>query len=701
MKTKTAEMLDNSQDRKFRSLIENASDIITILGNDGTIQYESPSIEKVLGYTAAELLGRSSWEFIHPDDLLVVHAAFNQVLSNQRRAVGFEFRYLHKNGEWRRLELTGTNLLEDEDVEGIVVNSRDVTDRKNAEESLRVSEERYALAMRGANDGLWDWDLGDNELFLSSRWKEMLGYEDWEISANPEEWFERIHSEDRGGVQHSIETHLRGDTGHFQAEYRICRKDGEYLYVLCRGLAVRDANGHAYRMAGSQSDITARKEAERRLQHDALHDALTGLPNRTLLLDRLGVCMARAGRRNDYIFAILFLDLDRFKLVNDSLGHSAGDHVLMEVTRILQGCVRPQDTISRFGGDEFVILLDGLEDISSATRAAQRMQDAIARPFSYSSQEMFTTCSAGIAISNPDYQKPEEMVRDADAAMYRAKANGKARYEVFDKSMHSRMLSQLRLETDLRHAVQRKEIEVWYQPIVSVTSRKPEGFEALARWRHPKRGVVPPSAFIPIAEETGLVAEIGAYVLEQACRQIKQWQELTGDESLTVAVNLSPRQFMQHDLLQQVKGVLLETGLAAHCLKLEITESAVMRDPEAAGHILRKLRDVGVKVCLDDFGTGYSSLSYLLRFPIDTLKIDRSFVTGMDLEAERFEIVSTIVKLANNLNMSVVAEGVETEPQLQRLRGLHCESAQGYLFSKPVKASEAAELLKGAMAARA
>jgi diguanylate cyclase (GGDEF)-like protein/PAS domain S-box-containing protein len=565
---------------------------------------------------------------------------------------------------------------------------------KQAEEALRESEERYALAARGANDGLWDWNLREDVIYFSPRWKIMLGYQEGEIGNCPKEWLDRIHVADRQRVKDEIAAHQRGLTPHFESENRVQHKDGSFRWMLSRGLAVHDPAGKALRMAGSQTDITGAKVA----------DALTGLPNRLLFLDRLVRLIEHAKRRKDYLFAVLFLDLDGFKMINDSLGHGIGDQLLVGVANRLEKCLRGSDTvtriettlftIARLGGDEFTILLDQIKDPSDATLVAERIMKALAAPFNLDGKKIFTSVSIGIALSYIGYDKPEDLLRDADTAMYRAKSLGKSRYEVFDLEMRASVIARLQLETDLRGALEREEFRNFYQPIVSLDSGRITGFEALLRWQHPTRGLLEPIDFIPVAEETGMIRELGWWNLQKACRQISAWNACSSaSPPLNISVNLSVKQFLQPNLVGEIGQLLREIGLAPDTLKLEITESTVMADPTAAVEMLLRIKALGVQLSIDDFGTGYSSLSYLHRFPLDTLKIDRSFTKTIGQEGDSMEIVRTILPMANSLRLNVIAEGVETAEQLAILRELRCEYGQGYFFSKPVSAEEAAALL--------
>ncbi|HJP93643.1 MAG TPA: EAL domain-containing protein [Pyrinomonadaceae bacterium] len=434
------------------------------------------------------------------------------------------------------------------------------------------------------------------------------------------------------------------------------------------------------------------EETKEHFRHAAFHDSLTGLPNRAMFTELLKAEIESSKRVNEHMFAVLFLDLDRFKNINDSLGHTHGDLLLVAFAERLERTLRPVDTLARFGGDEFAILLSGMTDATDAVRVAQRISDELSQPFVLDKNSAFATASIGIALSSSGYDRPEDILRDADTAMYRAKENGKARYEVFDHGMHARAVSRLQLESDLRQAIEQKEFCVYYQPIVSLETGRLHGFEALVRWNHPRRGLVLPADFIPVAEETGLIVPIGEWVLNEACAHVRQWQiDSPSHRSLSLSVNLSARQVAQPDLLERIKAALDASKLNAHCLKLEITESVVMENAEAAALMFKQLRSLGVQLSIDDFGTGYSSLSYLHRFPLNYLKIDRSFV--MRLAENDNAIVRTISTLARNLGMEVIAEGIETEEQYQQLRMLGCEYGQGFLFSCAVDNDKVLDLL--------
>jgi diguanylate cyclase (GGDEF)-like protein/PAS domain S-box-containing protein len=579
---------------------------------------------------------------------------------------------------------------------------RDIARRREVEQALVDSQERYALAARAAHDALWDWDLIADRIYLSERWYRMLSMDPEEALASPELWFERVHPEDRQPLRLAIQEHLEGGEAHFEFEHRLRTRDGSYRWVLCRGLLVRDEGHIPLRFVGSMSDITARKEAEARLVHDALHDALTGLPNRVLFMERLAHAIQVARRNPDMRSALLFLDLDNFKVVNDSMGHWAGDELLRSVAGRIERCLRGTDllarfgtekALARFGGDEFTILLMGVRDEEDAVRVAKRILEELSRPFRFRGQEVYTTASAGISFVDSSSDDPSKLLRNADIAMYRAKADGRAGYAIFDEAMHANAVRRLELETALRQALQLDQLRLHYQPVIALQSGTIVGFEALVRWQHPTKGLVSPGEFVPLAEETGLINPIGSWVLQEACSQLRAWQRAFPKRSLTVAVNISSRQFGNQDLAAQVRDVLEATGLPARSLKLEITESVLLENNETFRQTLEELQALGVALHMDDFGTGYSSLSYLHKFPFETLKIDRSFVNSMATGQRSKELVCSIVKLAKALGMNTTAEGVETREQLAWLRDRRCQHAQGYLFSRPVTAPEARQLI--------
>lgn len=441
-----------------------------------------------------------------------------------------------------------------------------------------------------------------------------------------------------------------------------------------------------------RQEINERQRVQQQLIHDALHDSLTGLPNRNLLIERIEFTIAHAKRNPDYKYGILFIDLDRFKVINDSLGHLIGDQLLIAVSNLLQECVRENDLVARLGGDEFVILLDGIKSIQDATSIGERIQQKMRSPFELESQNIFTSASIGIVLGSTEYSNPADLMRDADIAMYRAKDKGKARYTIFDQTMYDETLKLVELENSLRFALKRNELTMHYQPIISLDNNHLVGFEALIRWQHPERGAISPVEFIPIAEDTGLILDIGEWLLKEACQQLQTWRQQFASvpqiNSLKMSINLATQQLQEPEFIQKLDQILLETGLEGSSLRLEITESVLIEPEGTIQNTLRQIKNRNIKLSIDDFGTGYSSLSYLRRFPIDNLKIDRSFIQQMNFDSENFEIVRLIITLAKTLGMKTISEGVETALQLNQLKGLGCEFAQGYLFSIPLAPKE-------------
>ncbi|MDH4199548.1 MAG: EAL domain-containing protein [Spirochaetia bacterium] len=565
---------------------------------------------------------------------------------------------------------------------------------KKTEEDLRQSRERYALAARGANDGLWDWDLLKNEVYYSARWKEMLGYQENDITSSPEEWLGRIHPDDLAILKTAMDSHLENTVPHFECEYRLQHKDGSYLWIITRGHAVRDSFNRPYRLAGSQTEITKRRIAEDQIRFDALHDNLTGLPNWNLFLDRMMHVLNQKKRQPDYKCCVLFLDLDRFKVINESLGHETGNTLLVKYARLLQNSIRPEDTVARLGGDEFAILLENIADVNVALKVINQIREKLLEPFVINKQELFVTVSIGVLMITNDYQKPEEILRDADTAMHRAKTDGKNRYQIFDKTMHAHVIGFLKLESELRKAIDNHEFLVCYQPVISGNDGRIHSLEALIRWNKNNETLISPGEFIDVAEENGLILPIGRYVFAEACRQIKIWQNMNLPD-LTVAINLSPKQFEQEDILEMVDNALKEFNISGKFIHFEITENVLMKDIPHATHILESLQTREIYTSIDDFGTGYSSLNYLKKFPVSKLKIDKSFIQNIHSGQKNDNaIIKAIIAMGKSMKMLVVAEGVETVEQLQFLMNENCNEYQGYFFCKPMPAEALTELLK-------
>jgi diguanylate cyclase (GGDEF)-like protein/PAS domain S-box-containing protein len=549
--------------------------------------------------------------------------------------------------------------------------------------------ERYALAVRGANDGIWDWDLVTDQIYFSARWHAIVG--EWRQhtrDGSPSVWFDRVNADDLPQLRSAITTYLSGGVSHLECEHRLRHADGTWRWVKVRGLAMRGRNGEPIRMAGSVSDITDRRAAQARLQHDALHDALTGLPNRTLFVDRVNHSLRRSTRDPSSGCASLFLDIDRFKFVNDSLSHAAGDTLLIAFAERISAALRPGDTVARLGGDEFTVLLENVVDVGEATEVADRILHSVAEGFEIHGNQLSVSASIGISLSTPGLSAGD-LIRNADIAMYDAKRRGRARSSVFDVMMHRGVLDRLAREVSLRRAVEGSLLRTHYQPIVELSSGRVCGLEALARWPE-AWPTVEPTEFIAIAEETGVIGALGRQVTDTALKSLAGWRQkgLVSDE-VCMSVNLSGRQLDDPDLAEQVRRALTAVDLPAHALKLEITESTLIREVERSQKLFSDVCGSGVGLHLDDFGTGYSSLTALHNFPVDTLKLDRSFVAmiaGGDDGDDT--IVCSAVALAHSLGLAVIAEGIERADQLQRLRSLGCEYGQGHLFSPALSAEE-------------
>jgi diguanylate cyclase (GGDEF)-like protein/PAS domain S-box-containing protein len=558
---------------------------------------------------------------------------------------------------------------------------------------LSRSEERYALAVRAANDGIWDWDLATNRIYFSPRWHAILGQPEQAGDEDPSAWFDLVHAGDILRLRSAIEAHLDGRTPHLQSEHRMRHADGSWRWVMTRGLAIRGLDGTPTRMAGSLSDVNDRRIAQLRLQHDALHDTLTGLPNRTLFVDRLNQILQRSLRDPNAGCAILFLDIDRFKLVNDSLSHGVGDNLLIALAGRVAAALRPGDTVARLGGDEFTVLLEDITNAEDAAVVADRILGSLDHPFNIDGHELFVSASIGISVSSPGLG-PADLMRNADIAMYDAKRRGRARSAVFDESMHRRVVDRLARETELRQVVECSLLGIHYQPIIDLASGEICGLEALARWPA-DRPPVAPMEFISIAEETGVISALGQQVMVGALQTLAGWRHdgLVSDE-VCISVNLSGRQLDDPGLAEQVLSAIDAVELPAHALKLEITESTLMQEVERTQHVFSEVCGTGVGLHLDDFGTGYSSLTALHRFPFDALKIDRSFVATISEDDGNDVIVRSTVALAHSLGLPVIAEGIEDLDQLRHLRSLGCEFGQGYLFSPALSATDTRSLLE-------
>ena len=676
-------------ERWFRSLVQNSSDVITVLEADGTVRYVSPAIERMLGYTPEERVGRNGFELLHPDDLARARSKFDEALRNPGVTLSIGVRMRHRDGSWRHVELTGTNLLDDPSVRGIVVNWRDITERKRAEQTLRESEERYRAVIEQTIEGIY-LGAADTKRVLESNeaFQEMLGYTAEELRGMHIYDFIAHDHENIDSVFRSILE--RGH--HFIGERKYRRKDGSIVDVETSATVISYDNSEV--LCTVVRDVTERKILKAQLEHRAFHDPLTDLPNRQLFLDRLGHALARSGRRSGSGVAVLFMDLDGFKVVNDSLGHETGDRLLVEVAKRIKGCLRAEDTLARFAGDEFIVLLEEVEGADGALRVTQRITEEFLRPFVLDGRELVVRLSIGVALGEAPSKSPEDLLRDADTAMYRAKEDA-ADYRVFDPEMHEQALSRMELENELRRALENDEFTVYYQPKFRLGHRdRIEGVEALVRWEHPQRGFMLPGEFIQIAEETGLIIPIGGWVTKEACRQAKEWQQRYPSEpSLTVCVNLSAAQVRHPGLLKDVRSALRENGLEPGSLILEITEGTLLKDTRVIETVFEELKALGVRLTIDDFGKEYSSLSYLNRLPVDGLKVDRLFLESFGENPSNTIIVEAVISLAHSLGLEVTGEGVESAEQLELLRRMGCDLIQGYHLVRPLPGDRVEQLL--------
>ena len=560
----------------------------------------------------------------------------------------------------------------------------EIQSRERITQALKISQERYALAAKGSNDGIWDWNLVENQVHYSSRWKSLLGYEDAEISSSPQEWLDRIHHEDAATVKFHLDQHLEGLTPYFRCEFRILTKANKYIWVSYRALMEVDQTGNPYRIAGSQTDITTQKEIEDKLHNEAYHDGLTGLPNRQYLNEKLQQILQLSADKDAEAFAVMFLDLDRFKLINDSFGHIKGDQLLLKVATLLNEWARPGDFVCRFGGDEFIIVMQHMESPETIIEEIQLLHERLNVPFVIDGKQVYVGVSVGVAVGPDHYLNPDEIIRDADIALYQAKNLGLSHYVIFDPGMRRLAVDSLSIETDLRQALEKDQFVLFYQPIINLESMSLSGFEALIRWQHPKQGLMMPGAFVNIAENSGLIKNIGLWVLNESLRQLSIWQNT--HPALTMSINISAQQINDGTLIDSIR-----TGLAVHKilpakLALEITETSVLEFDENTIRKLYAIKETGVRLYLDDFGTGYSSLNVLHSYPIDAIKIDQTFIREILEDRNKIEIAHTIVQLGSSLGMDVIAEGIENNESLQLLKSFHCPYGQGYFFHKPMSA---------------
>jgi len=670
-----------ASEERFRALVQNSSDVIIVVDTNGDLSYASPAFERVLGYDLSAMVGKPARVLMRDDDREAI-ARSGLASPVFTHATGrSELQLRHADGTWRWFDASVTNLLEDPAVRGFVANLRDIDDSVAARREIADANERFRSSFEDAPIGMALADMDGHLFRVNAALANLLGYEvDDLLGVHVSEITEPQDREPSGSEMARL---VAGEIDGYHLEKRYLHADGHAIWGSLSVSLVRSADGEPLYQIGQIEDITERKAISERLAHAAIHDPLTGLPNRTLLVDRLGLALGRSQRTRTDV-GVVFLDLDRFKFVNDSLGHVTGDELLKILAERLRTAMRPTDTVARFGGDEFVVLCEEMESPDAVMEVAERVADAVARPVSVANQEIFVTASLGVAVTNRSAVSPEDLLRDADAAMYRAKDLGRARIVLFDEAARTRAVHHVQTGTELHHALERGEFDVYYQPIVELESGLVGGFEALLRWHHPTRGLVLPGEFIPLAEETGLIVPIGLWVLEEACRQTIAWQRSRPTRRpLSISVNLSARQLAEPTLADELESILLRTGINPGAVVLELTESALIDDAESASRALGELRDRGVQIAVDDFGTGYSSLAHLKRFPVRALKVDQTFVDGLGTEPEDTSIVTAVVNLAHSLGLAAVAEGLETPTQLAALRTIGCDYAQGYLFGRP------------------
>ena len=692
-RVRAGEQQMRASEERFRSLVAHAADVITVVNDDGVITYESPPITEVLGYRPHERVGTVAADRVHPDDRRILAESMTHLRSHPDSIARVEVRVQHVDGTWRWCTTAIRNLLHEPSVNGFVCNSHDVTDQRRAATALADSEVSFRMLFAANPRPMWVFELETlNFLEVNQAAVKHYGYSrdeflDMKIT-------DLRPPEDIPALLSTVQN-LRPDL----------ENAGSWRHILKNGRMIEvDITSHRLQFAGREAvlvaidDVTERNALEEQLRHQAFHDPLTSLANRPLFTDRVEHALA-VRRHNGRGIAVLLLDLDRFKTINDSLGHGTGDEVLVAVAERLRRCLRPGDTAARLGGDEFVVLLEDVVDLAEVTGIAGRIIDALRAPFFLSGRDVTIRASAGIVLHRDGDTTADELIRNADAAMYAAKAEAAGSWRVFEASMHHAVLERLELETQLRGAIERDELVLHYQPLVALDTGEITGYEALLRWNHPTRGLVAPGEFVPTAEDTGLIVPIGQWVLERACTDAVDWPLTATGDPLELSVNLSARQLFDAGFADSVRAVIDHTGIDAARVTLEITESMLVDDTARAVEQLEALKQLGVRIAIDDFGTGYSSLSYLRTFPVDTLKIDKSFTDNVAVDVEGACFVQAILHLAQVLRVTTVAEGIEHAEQADRLRELGCDRAQGFYFGRPAAALPSVRFLPSSSAA--
>ena len=678
-----AEVLQS--ERRFKALVSNSSDIIMVVGTEGRLKYVSPAFERILGFSPLPYYERSAGDFVHPDDLQRLNLEVGRASEHPEQTLVTHLRIQDAGGVWRNFEVSIADRMDDPDVQGIVGNLHDNTDLLEAHARFRSAFEDAPTGMAVISlDGVVQRANRAYGMIVGRAPADMIGLALAEL----------VHPDERAVTEAEMRQVAADDADGYEMEQRLLHADGREVWVMNHVSCVKDSVGHPQYLVGQIQDITEQHSMRERLAHAAIHDPLTGLPNRVLFMDRLSMAMSRAERSGCRV-AVAFLDLDRFKLVNDGLGHATGDDLLQAVAERIAGAVRAEDTVARFGGDEFTILWEDLDGQEDAVMVARRVLDSLQRPFELAGAPVYVTASIGVVVAEAG-SSPTSMLRDADAAMYRAKDAGRGRVEIFDGRSHAQALEHLRVITTLHEALAGGQFVLHYQPIVDLTDGTTVAMEALVRWQHPERGLLSPAHFVPQAEECGLIVPIGAWVMQEAAVQCARWNDkraAVGMVPMEMQVNISPRQLGDADFVDLVHNCMTDNHMERGLLCLEITEGTLMGDEHLATQQLLAVRALGVRISIDDFGTGYSSLSRLKRFPIDSLKVDRTFVNGLGQDPDDSVIASAVVTLAHSLGLLAVAEGVESELILHELRNMGCDRVQGFLISEPRAAADIDALL--------